>query len=180
MLSQWGSLGGDLKISQIPFSIPEWGGFGNVLENTLNFVFGVDTIDTWQIMIIMLLVFAILVVSFIDIFTAFTSFQKSTAIVIGISLALLASVTGVVKGVAIWFGLTAGLGAVGIGIVLINSIVVFVAINLFMGKSALIAMKEKKALDEIAAEASATKTAYAAARKTVKAINEGNTTGARN
>lgn len=180
MLSKWGSLGGEISVAQNPLVIPYWNGLGPILENSTNFLFASDSSLTWQLLFIMLLIFTILAFSFVDIFTAFTSFQKGTARVIGISLALLASVTGVVKGIAIWFGLTAGLGAVGIGIVLINSIVVFVAINLFMGKSALIAMHEKKAMGDIAAEASATKTAYAAARKTVKAINEGNTTGARN
>ena len=174
MLSKWGSLGGEISVAQNPLVIPYWNGFGPILENGTNFLFASDSSLTWQLLFIMLLIFTILAFSFVDIFTAFTSFQKGTAVVIGISLALLASVTGVVKGIAIWFGLTAGLGAVGIGIVLINSIVVFVAINLFMGKSALIAMHEKKTMADVAEQASKVKTDYAAFRKTLKAVNSVN------
>lgn len=179
MLAQWGQLGSSIPaISETPFNIPDWGGVGTVAENTLNFLFGVETIPNWQFLLVMVLVFLILGIAFQDIFQSFTSFSAGRAMLIAWLLAVLASVLGVVRGIAVWLGLTAGLGAVGIGIVLVNSVIVFVAVNLFIGKNALIKMKEAKTLEEIEEAASKTKLAYASARRTVKAINEGDAAGA--
>lgn len=117
--------------------------------------------------------------AFSDILFLFSTFEKNTAHLIGWLLASLASILGVVKGIAVWLGLTAGLGAVGIGIVLVNAVLIFVLMNIFIGNRAVSSMKNARDLSEIGNKANSTMKTFAGARATAEAIIKGNEEGAK-
>lgn len=57
MLKFWGNLGGDNETLKTPFDLPNWYGFGTVLENFLNFLFSVKSIETFQQLVIYIIIF---------------------------------------------------------------------------------------------------------------------------
>lgn len=185
MISQWGELGksdGKVPLSN-PVRIPSsWklGGFGRGLESTLNWIFAPDGSSlTWQMLLLQVIILIIFGVSFSDILTQFSTFRERTASLLGWLLAAIAALTGMVRFTMVWLGLTAGIGAIGIGIIFVNAIVVFVLMNLFIGNRAIKSMKSARDLREIQSKARSTKNAFAGARATVDAINRGNAEGAR-
>jgi hypothetical protein len=172
-VAEWGHLGSGSSNAalDIPVSIPSWLG-GSTTQGILNWIFSPGESLSWQMLLISVIIFVMLAVAFTDILVSFSTFRGNTANYLGIGLAFLALFTGVVRGLLVWFGLTAGIGAVGIGIVFIGAILVFVATNLLIGKRAIHAMRTARDLDNLAIEAQNTKLAFAGARMDVDAINE--------
>lgn len=159
-------------ILDVPITIPTWLGGEYIGE-----LFTDGETLTVQLLLLGLIVSFMLAVAFIDILTSFSSFRQATANYLGIGLALIAVLTGAVRGVIVWFGFTAGIGAVSIGVVMIGAFVIFAAVNLLIGKKALSALRNAKDMDDVAKNANATKLAFAKARATVGAINTGNQQG---
>jgi hypothetical protein len=86
-------------------------------------------------LIIRLAVFAILFFAFSDILTMFSTFQDATAYAVGFGLALIASVAKIVEGISHLFAAAAGLGAIGIVVIIIWSLFAAVTLHLGIGGS---------------------------------------------
>ena len=79
----------------------------------------------------------ILLVALADIINAFSSFSEPVSWVIALGLAIIGSVTRVVENIVAWFGVTASIGAIGIGLIVIWAIVIAVVMNFVVGWSGL-------------------------------------------
>ena len=90
---------------------------------------GETTTLTWEVLILHLAVFFILAFAFFEIVNLFSSFSESTSWAIAIGLAIIAGVTKIVAWIAAIFGLTAGVGAIGVALIIIAAIFSAVLLN---------------------------------------------------
>lgn len=112
-------------------NLPSW------IDSSISIVIGQNALSSTESFILAIAVFLILLVALADIINAFSSFNEATAWAIALGLAIIASVTRVVEMIITWFGITAGVGAIGIGLIIIWAIVIAVAMNFISGWSGL-------------------------------------------
>ncbi len=108
-------------------------GDGGLVEDIITVVLGEGASVNWESLILYLAIFAILFFALSDIVSLFSTFSETTSWVIGFGLAIIAGVTGAVRGIAGIFAVTAVFGAVGIAIMIIAAIGAAVILNTFIG-----------------------------------------------
>ena len=115
----------------IPLEAPGW------IDNALTVVLGIPTgTATVEGTIIRLAIFIIIVFAMADIIEMFSTFKESTAWMIALGLGLIAGATRVVETIASVMGVTAGIGAVGIMVIIASAIVAAIVLNLGLGGTA--------------------------------------------
>jgi hypothetical protein len=90
---------------------------------------------TYEGLILFLAIFVILLFALAEIVEMFSTFSSTASWMIALGLAIIAGVTKMIAAIAAVFGLTAGIGAIGIAIIIIMAIVAAVVINLGFGKA---------------------------------------------
>jgi len=103
------------------------------LEGLFGVILGTGTNVTWEELSIHLAVFMILFIAITDMVLGFSSFGEMTAWVIGFGLALVAGATKMIGVIAGIFGVAAGFGALGVGIIVVAAILAAVVLNLGVG-----------------------------------------------
>ena len=119
-------------------TLPGW------LETPVIIILGQDALNSAESLILALVVFLILFFAFADIINMFSTFNEVTAWVIAFGLAIIAGVTKMINLIIVWLGLTAGIGAFGIGFIIISAIFTAVMVNLFIGRNVREAMSKAK------------------------------------
>ena len=131
------------------------------LETPLSIIFGEDSLQSVESLVLFLAVFLILFVALADIINAFSTFNEISSWGIAFGVAIIGSVSRVVEAIVGWFGLTARVGAIGIGLIIMWAIVVAVAVNFLIGWSGLREMRKKGAdLESISNAASRIRKGY--------------------
>ncbi len=103
----------------------------SALETTFNILLGAsETQWTWEELILKLVIFFILFFALSDIISMFSTFSEATSWVIGFGLAVVAGVTKFIPWIVNIMGFTAGLGAVGIALIVGGAIFAAVTLNL--------------------------------------------------
>ena len=85
------------------------------------------------VFIVSLAIFLIILVSLGDIFAMSSTFSPLVSWLIALGLAIISGVSGIVKSLTVIFGITSGIGAIGISIILLSSIFAVVLVNLGIG-----------------------------------------------
>ena len=109
--------------TETPIDAPEF------VEAPLKVILGEKATMSWENLILYLAIFMILFFAISDIVALFSTFQETTSWVIGGGLAVIAGVTNVVEYIAGIFAVTAGVGAVGIAIIIGTAIFAAVVLN---------------------------------------------------
>ena len=125
-------------------------------------VFGATVAASVESLVVGLAIFFILAFALQDLVGMFSTFNETTSWVIGFGLAIIASVTKIVEALVIWFGFTAGIGAIGIGLIIISAIVVGVLVNVGFGADAVRAIRSAKTTKEMGETASKIKGRFGA------------------
>jgi hypothetical protein len=101
------------------------------LETTMNVVLGTpeQTQWTWEQLILRLAIFLILMFALADIIKMFSTFSEPTSWVIGFCLAIVAGVTKFIDWIVVIMGVTAGIGAIGIFLIIAAAIFAAVTLN---------------------------------------------------
>lgn len=130
------------------------------VKGMMTTMLGENVIISWENLILYLAIFMILFFALSDIVSLFSSFNETTSWVIGFGLAAIAGVTRVIDYIANVFALTAGIGAIGIGIIILCSVFAAVTLNIGIGKPLRIwrqtrqreieQFKSKKGFDQVA------------------------------
>ena len=136
--------------TQTALNMPDW------LDSTVGLVLGQAATGTVESLVLSLAVFFILLFALGDIINQFSSFNEGISWIIAIGLALIAGVTKMVSIIVGWFGITAGIGAFGIGVIVIGAILTAVALNLILQWSGVKNAFEERADAEEVGEAAAT------------------------
>ncbi|MBM3247346.1 hypothetical protein FJZ17_02285 [Candidatus Pacearchaeota archaeon] len=97
------------------------------------FLLGITGSTTLEAFIIQLMVFLIIFVAISDILSMFSTFSSNVSWIIGFALAAIAGVSGIVNTIVGILGITAGIGALGISVIIIGSLVAAVTLNLGLG-----------------------------------------------
>lgn len=104
------------------------------LGKVINFFVGGGGVGlTWEAVLIRLSILMILLVAMADILGMFSTFSTMTSWLIALGLGIIASASGWVKAIAELLGLTAGIGAVGIVLIIFGSLAAAVTLNLGVG-----------------------------------------------
>jgi hypothetical protein len=141
--------------TQTAISLPGW------LNSVVTFLLGSSATQTIETLSISIIVFLILLFALGDIISQFTAFSDSTSWIIAIGLAVIAGVTNIVSAIVIWFGITAGVGALGIGVIIIGAIITAVVLNLVLQYSGIKKMlKDKESSKRVANAASVMKEGF--------------------
>ncbi len=107
----------------------------NWLQDMFSVLLGISENPTWEGLVLYIAIFLILSFTFSEIVSLFSTFSETTSWVIGFGLAIIAGVTKIIPYLAGFFGLTAGVGAVGIIIIILASIFAAVVFNIGLGKT---------------------------------------------
>lgn len=111
-----------------PIQVTSW------ISTLIQTVLGIDASNiTLESLVLYLAIFAIVFFAISDIMEMFSTFSTTTAWVIGFALALIAGVLKVYPMIAGFFGIAAGIGALGILIIIAGAIVAAVTLNLGIG-----------------------------------------------
>ncbi|MFW5846917.1 MAG: hypothetical protein ACOCUU_02035 [Nanoarchaeota archaeon] len=129
--------------SQHPYNPPHW------LGETLSTIISDLAAQTWEGLILSLAVMLILVLAFADILESFSSFSKMTSNLIAIGLALIAGVSRMVEGILVWLGITAGVGAIAMGVIILNAFIIAIVVNFLFGRVLINKIKNAKTEKEI-------------------------------
>jgi len=100
------------------------------VESALKVVLGGESTVSWENLILHLAIFMILFFAISDIVMLFSTFTETTSWVIGGGLAVIAGVTKMVEYLVGLFAVTAGIGAVGIVIIVATAVFAAVVLNL--------------------------------------------------
>lgn len=92
-----------------------------------------DNLITWEELLIRMSVLIIILVALADILSAFSSFSTPVSWIIAICLSIIASASGWIKAISELMGLTAGIGAVGIMLIIFGALAAAVTLNLGIG-----------------------------------------------
>lgn len=103
------------------------------LNGIITVLLGGGAIVSWENLILYLAIFMILFFALSDIVALFSTFNETTSWVIGFGLAIIAGVTKMVNWIAGVFAVTAGIGAIGIGIIVCAAVFAAVVLNLGIG-----------------------------------------------
>jgi len=103
------------------------------LDGMLTIVLGAEATISWENLILHIAIFMILFFALADIVSLFSTFNETTAWIIGFGLAIIAGVTNIIELVAGIFAITAGIGAIGIGIIIATAVFSAVILNLSIG-----------------------------------------------
>ncbi|MEM2932782.1 MAG: hypothetical protein QW622_01035 [Candidatus Pacearchaeota archaeon] len=116
------------------------GDIGRAIGKWIADAFGYSALTTgadWRFVTILVVIFFMLFFAFSDIIEAFTMFRKSTSYILGFGLAVIAALTkGILKLAHYIFGITAGLGALAVAIVIVTAFFAIVVIHLGMSQFA--------------------------------------------
>jgi hypothetical protein len=127
--SDWGS-----AATNTPMNIDKTAIILNILLGKPSDQDGAFTeIWTYEMLIIRIVIFLIMMFALADILQVFTSFQAGTSWVIGFGLGVIAGVTGTNAAIANIFGFSAGVGAIGIMIIVLGGIAAAIVLNLGIG-----------------------------------------------
>jgi len=110
--------------TQTPISGPSW------IMTTMKTLLGNGVTVSWENLILYLAIFMILFFAFADIVALFSTFNETTSWVIGFGLAIIAGVTKMISYIAGIFAITAGIGAIGIAIIICTAVFAAVVLNL--------------------------------------------------
>ena len=102
----------------------------DAVEKVVGVTLGEKASTNWETLILYLVIFMILFFAFSDIVSLFSTFNDVTSWVIGFGLAVIAGVTNVIQFIAGVFSITAGIGAVGIALIIISGVFAVVILNL--------------------------------------------------
>jgi len=100
------------------------------IESIATIGLGNEAMTSWENLVLYLAIFMILFFAMSDIILLFSTFTDTTAWVIGFSLAVIAGVTKMISWIAGVFAITAGIGAVGISIIIVTAVFAAVVLNL--------------------------------------------------
>ncbi len=103
------------------------------LNGIITVVLGEGATISWENLILYIAIFMILFFALADIVSLFSTFNETTSWVIGFGLAIIAGVTKMVNWIAGVFAVTAGIGAIGIGIIVCAAVFAAVVLNLGIG-----------------------------------------------
>ena len=103
------------------------------LDTIITVILGDGANLSWESLILYLAIFAILFFALSDIVSLFSTFTEATSWVIGFGLAVIAGVTNIIHSIAGIFAITAGIGAIGISIIIIAAVGAAVILNLGIG-----------------------------------------------
>ena len=132
-LPSWGA-----ETTQTAILAPNW------INSILTVLVGQISL-TWESLIVVLALMAILLFGLQDIIFNFSTFSETTSWAISVGLVLIAAVTRVISGLmAALFGGVAGIGALGIAIIVVWAIFIAVGTNILIGLSGIKEMKEKR------------------------------------
>jgi hypothetical protein len=128
------------------------------IGGALELLFGLRPDQPIEVAIIWLILFIMLFFAFSDIFSIFTAFSRTTAYILGFGLALITAMTRLIFLAAVWlFGITGGLGALGVAIILITALVAAVGVHLASTKLVRWATRRQIAIEAIKAAKSPAK-----------------------
>ncbi len=130
-------------LTQTQITLPSW------VETPVEVVLGQSALNGAESLILALAVFLILFFAFADIINMFSTFGETTSWVIAFGLAIIAGVTKMLNAIIVWLGLTAGIGALGIGFIILSAVFTAVVVNLVLGKNLRKSMKDAKTEAEI-------------------------------
>jgi len=107
------------------------------LVGLANILLGLDASGSVLVsaLVVHIAVFAILFFALSDIIHGFSAFSEMVSYIIGFGLALILGATGAVGLIGGIFGVTAGIGALGIAIIVLASVFAAVVLHLGVGKS---------------------------------------------
>lgn len=114
------------------------------IDTPMQVILGENAVNSVEAFIIAIAVFIIVFIALWDIIGAFSSFKENTAMLIAFGLALIAGVTRVIEAIVNWFGITAALGAFGIGVIIIWGVIVAVVMNIIVGWAGIKAVHQAK------------------------------------
>lgn len=106
-----------------------------IIGTVAKVVLGVAPPITYEQLILFIAIFLILMFALADLIQLLSTFSETTSWVIAFGLAIIAGVTKMIYYIAGIFGITAGIGAVGIAIIIIMAIIAGVVINIGFGKA---------------------------------------------
>lgn len=105
-----------------------------IVESFLGIVLDMSgTVITVELLILHLAIFVIIFFAMSDIIALFSTFSETTSWVIGFGLAVIAGVTNVIGYIAGIMGIAAGIGAIGILLIIIGAVASAVTLNLGIG-----------------------------------------------
>lgn len=123
-----------------------------ILGKTAGIILGVVPPMTYESLILFFAIFVILLFALQEILSVFSTFSSGTAWVIAFGLAIIAGVTKIIASIAGVFALTAGIGAIGVCLIIIMAIICAVIMNFIIGKAgirvALEAKQDQKAVNK--------------------------------
>jgi len=103
------------------------------LGKIVGVILGSGAVVSIEALILFIAIFVIILFAMQDILNLFSTFSETTSFVIGLGLALVAGVTGLIDKVAQIFAITAGVGAIGIALIIFGAIASAVILNLGIG-----------------------------------------------
>ena len=110
--------------STTPLNVPEF------LKNIVTVGLGSKAVVSWENLVLYLAIFFMLFFALSDIVMLFSTFTDTTSWVMGFGLAIVAGVTKTISWIAGIFAITAGIGAVGIAIIIIMAVLAAVVLNM--------------------------------------------------
>lgn len=111
-----------------PVNVPSW------IATILKTVFGLtQDVLTIEGIVIGIAIFIIFFFAFSDIIEMFSTFSSTTSWVIGFGLAIICGVSGINKLMLNIVGITAGVGAIGVILIIIGTVASAVSLNLGLG-----------------------------------------------
>jgi len=145
----------------------------DILETPLGIVLDLKgTSITLERLVFHLAIFIILLFSFSEIITLFSTFSETTSWVIGFCLAVIAGVTKSISLIAGILGFTAGIGALGVGIIIISTFLSAVVLHIGFGEG-LRKWRIKRQGDIIAAKSMTGAKSVKAAIESLKEVEKG-------
>lgn len=103
------------------------------VEGFLSIILGTSGDPTWEEISVHFAVFIIILFGLGELIMGFSSFSEGTSLIIGFGLAIIAGATKTISILAGIFGIAAGIGGLGIGIIIITAILSAVVLNVGVG-----------------------------------------------
>lgn len=119
-----------VSTTSTPIQVTSW--IGTLIETVLGISAASLTLES---LVLYLAIFMIIFFAISDILEMFSTFSTTTAWIIGFALALIAGVSKVYLSIAGFLGVAAGIGAFGIVIIIIGSVVAAVTMNVGVGST---------------------------------------------
>ena len=103
------------------------------LAKAFNIVLGIVSPITVEQLVLFLAIFVIIFFGLGELVSMFSTFSEATSFIIAFGLAIIAGVTKVISVIASYAALTAGIGAIGILLIIVGAIAAAITLNLGVG-----------------------------------------------